>query len=219
MKRSGKRALRNGILWLMLFAALTLCLKTVDVQPAGQTGTDIGFSSLNTGFHELTGIHMKLYLITDWLGLVPVLICMAFGGYGLRQLIRRKHLFQVDADILLLGGYYVLVILCYVLFEKIPVNFRPVFIEGRLEASYPSSTTLLVLSVMPTLVFEVKRRMKDGSVKGIITFSADVFSAFMILGRLISGVHWLTDIVGAVFLSRGLFSLYQALAAFCMKEE
>lgn len=41
----------------------------------------------------------------------------------------------------------------------IPVNYRPVLIEGRLEASYPSSTTLLVVSVMPTLMFQAYRRV------------------------------------------------------------
>ena len=122
--------------------------------------------------------------------------------------LQRKSLVKVDRDILLLGVYYALVIACYLVFEMLPVNYRPILIDGRLEASYPSSTTLLVLSVMPTLVFQTRRRMKNGRLQKVIGLAVSVFSAGMVLGRLISGVHWLTDIAGAALLSRGLYCLY-----------
>lgn len=92
----------------------------------------------------------------------------------------------------------------------VPINYRPVLIEGILEASYPSSTTLLVLSVMLTLVFQVKCRIENRTVKNTICFLTIAFSVFMVIGRLVAGVHWFTDIVGAVILSAGLLSLYKA---------
>lgn len=153
---------------------------------------------------------MALYTITDWLGLVPVVISMVFGGLGLLQLVKRKSFLEVDRDIIFLGIYYIVVILGYLIFEMIPINYRPILIEGRLEASYPSSTTLLVLSIMPTLTLQVKQRSKNRLFKKIIRIFAIFFSAFMVLGRLISGVHWVTDIVGAALLSAGLFLLYKA---------
>ena len=118
-------------------------------------------ASINCYFHKLTGVHMGIYTITDWLGLVPIFICLIFAGIGLVQLIQRKNLFKVDSDILVLGIYYIIVIFGYLLFEMIPINYRPILIDGFMEASYPSSTTLLVLSVMPTLWFQAKRRMKN----------------------------------------------------------
>lgn len=169
--------------------------------------------------NDLTGVHMKLYVITDWLGLVPLCICMIFAVIGFVQLMRRKSLFKVDYDILFLGMYYIIVIVGYFTFEMIPINYRPILIERFMEASYPSSTTLLVLSVMPTLIFQVNRRMKNIIFKRIIGFFTIIFSLFMVIGRMVSGVHWFTDIVGSVMLSTGLFCIYKAIVLLCCKED
>ena len=123
----------------------------------------------------------------------------------------------MDYDIIFLGIYYVIVILGYLIFEMIPINYRPILIEGFLEASYPSSTTLLVLCVMPTLMEQVNRRSESVIFKGIIKAFVICFSAFMVLGRLISGVHWLTDIIGSIMLSLGLFCIYKASVFWCYK--
>ena len=208
MKKYGKDLLSAGIMLLVIFALWTYLIQTVDVKPVGQNGTDIGFADLNLRFHSLTGVNMRIYTVTDWLGLVPIAVCMAFGVLGLVQLIKRKSLFKVDRDIVLLGVYYILVIFGYLIFEMIPINYRPIPINGFMEASYPSSTTLLVLSVMPTLSFQAHRRLMSRK----LIFSADIFavtfSLFMATGRTIAGVHWLTDIIGSVILSAGLYLLY-----------
>ena len=152
---------------------------------------------------------MTIYTVTDWLGLVPIAVCLGFGMVGFFQLIRRKSLLMVDPDIILLGVYYILVIIAYLVFEMVPINYRPILIGGALEASYPSSTTLLVLSVMPTLKFQIDRRAEKPLIRNAVGVFAIMFSAFMVTGRLIAGVHWATDIIGAIFLSRGLFLLYR----------
>ena len=204
-----KRFVWSGIL-LLGFVLWTFMIQTVDVQPVGVNGTTVGFASVNTWFFHLTGVHMSIYTITDWLGLVPIAVCIGFGLLGLTQWIRRKSIASVDRDILLLGGYYILIILGYLIFEMIPINYRPVLINGAMEASYPSSTTLLVLGVMPTLLFQINRRAKSKTIRRITAAFVILFSSFMVIGRLIAGVHWLTDIVGSVLLSAGLYSLYRA---------
>ncbi|MBR6091018.1 MAG: phosphatase PAP2 family protein [Anaerolineaceae bacterium] len=162
---------------------------------------------------------MTIYTITDWLGLVPIAVCILFGCIGFVQLISRRSLAKTDRDIIILGIYYVVVICCYLIFEMIPINYRPVPINGIMEASYPSSTTLLVLSVMPTLVEQANRRSGNAAVKTGICIFAVVFSAFMVIGRLFSGVHWFTDIMGSIFLSAGLFGIYKgSLQALCGKD-
>ena len=204
---------QKGFIWggalLLSFVLWTILIQTVDVRPVGVNGTDIGFATVNTWFHRLTGIHMGIYTITDWLGLVPIAVCIGFGALGLIQWIRGKRFMKVDGDILLLGIYYILVILGYLAFEMIPINYRPILIDGVMETSYPSSTTLLVLSVMPTLLFQVNRRSNHKAVRRMTAVFVVLFSAFMVIGRLIAGVHWLTDIVGAVLLSAGLYCLYR----------
>lgn len=205
---AGKKTLTAGLILTALFAVHTALIQTVDVRPVGQNGTDIGFAALNVPFHELTGVNMTLYTVTDWLGLVPIAVCMIFAVLGAVQLFTRRSLIKVDADILLLGLYYIVVIAAYLIFEMIPINYRPVPIDGYMEASYPSSTTLLVLSVMPTLSFQTRRRAGNTAVVYAADISALLFSVFMVAGRTISGVHWLTDITGSVLLSSGLYLVY-----------
>ena len=209
MKNRESSSLGQGMAWLTLFAVWTWLVQIVDVQRIGPDGSEVGFAALNGWFHRLTGVHMTLYHVTDWLGFVPVFICILFGIMGCRQLAMRRSLVKVDADILFLGVYYAVGIAAYLAFEMIPINFRPLLIEGRLEASYPSSTTLLVLSVMPTLAFQIDRRWKSKAGCKAVRMVAVAFSAFMVIGRLISGVHWMTDIVGSALLSRGMFCVYR----------
>ena len=167
---NSRRDLVAGVALLAAFALWTALVQLVDVRPVGQNGTDIGFAAFNTWFHELTGVHMGIYAITDWLGLVLA-------------------------------------------FEMFPVNYRPSPIDGVMEASYPSSTTLLVLGVMPTLAYQVARRAESSKAKAVVIASAAAFTALMVVGRLVSGVHWATDIVGSVLLAAGLFALYQHAVA------
>ena len=203
-----KRLLFKGIVLILVFILWTVLIQKVDVKPIGQNGTDVGFATLNLSFHNLTGVNMLIYHITDWLGLVPIFCCMIYGVVGFVQFVKRKSLLKVDVDILLLGVYYVIVIFGYLIFEMISINYRPILINGTMEASYPSSTTLLVLSVMPTVIFQIDRRIKNRVVRRIITSSTILFSLFMLIGRTVAGVHWLTDIIGSIILAMGLFLIY-----------
>ena len=215
----GKQRLWAGIGSLVLFVVWTVLVQMTDVQLVEQTGTKIGLATINLRFHALTGVHMMLYIITDWLSLVPVTVCFLFGTLGFVQLVKRKSLMKVDAQLCSLGVYYGSVVLLYLFFDRYPVNYRPILMDGRLEASYPSSTTLLVLSVMPTLVLQLHRSVQSRKVKRAMAVLTVLYSVFMVIGRLLSGVHWLTDIVGAVLLSVGLFQIYSAVAKrFCKTE-
>ena len=219
MKRNEKKLIILGMMFMVVFVIWTIVIQMIDVQPVPPKGMDVGFATFNTWFHGLTGVHMTIYYITDWLGLVPLFICMFFGGLGFIQLIKRRSLFKVDLDIILLGVYYSIVIGVYLIFEMIPINYRPILIEGFMEASYPSSTTLLVLSVMPTLIFQAKQRLNSVVIQKAVCILSVIFSLFMVIGRLLSGVHWFTDIVGSILFSMGLFCIYKSIVLLCHKDE
>lgn len=209
-KTSGKLLGIAGVL-LAAFVLWTVAVCQIDVQPIGPNGSSVGFAGLNGWVHDLTGVHMGLYVLTDWLGLVPMGFVLGFAVLGLVQWMRRRKLFRVDHDILLLGGFYLLVLILYLVFETVAVNARPVLIDGRLEASYPSSTTMLVLCVMPTAMMQLRARIRNARVRTMILCILAVFTVCMVVGRLIAGVHWFTDIIGGVLLSAGLVALYDAI--------
>lgn len=211
MKKTKGKLLGIAGMLLTAFVLWTLAVQYIDVQAIGPNGSSVGFAGLNGWVHDLTGVHMGLYVLADWLGLVPMGFVLGFAVLGLVQWMRRRKLFRVDHDILVLGGFYLLVLILYLVFETVVVNARPVLIDGRLEASYPSSTTMLVLCVMPTAMMQLRARLRNTKVRTIVLTVLAVFTVCMAVGRLISGVHWFTDIIGGVLLSAGLVVLYSAV--------
>ena len=206
-----RKSLIVSLCLLAAFALWTAAVRFVDVQAIGPQGSSVGLAGLNRFVHGLTGVHFDLYHITDWLGIVPILVCMGFGVLGLVQWIKRKRIGWVDFDVLVLGGFYIVMIAAYLFFERVVINYRPVLIGGFLEASYPSSTTMLVMCVMPTTHMQLRSRIKSRAFRNVVSFAICAFVAFMVIGRLVSGVHWFTDIVGGALLSAGLVMMYTAV--------
>ena len=217
MKEETKKNFGITVILLGAFALWSAAVRLVDVQPIGPQGSAVGFATINGWVHSLAGVHMSLYTVTDWLGLVPIGVAMGFALLGLIQWIKRKHLRQVDYSIIVLGGFYLLVMAAYVLFEVVVINYRPVLINGYLEASYPSSTTMLVLCVMPTTLMQLNARIKNQTLKRWVGFGITAFILFMVIGRLLSGVHWFTDIIGGALLSAGLVMLYYSITSLEIK--
>ena len=215
-KEDQKRKVRGlgiAVCLLVLFTLWTVAVSFFDVRAIGPEGSAVGFATLNGSFHRLTGVHMWLYDITDWLGLVPLCFVAGFALLGAVQMIKRRSLFKVDNSILLLGGFYVIVMAVYILFEIVVVNYRPVLIEGCLEASYPSSTTMLVMCVIPTAMMQLTHRIRQERFRKIMYCVLSAFTVFMVVGRLLSGVHWLSDIIGGALISAGLVMLYHELCS------
>lgn len=201
-----------GAGFLGAFVLWTVLVNYVDVRAIGQNASSVGFATLNGYVHKLTGVNMFLYTITDWLGLVPIGVAFGFAVLGLVQWVGRKSLFKVDRSILALGGFYIIVLAMYIFFEIVVINYRPVLIDGYLEASYPSSTTMLVMCVMPTAMMQLHARIKSDVFRRCVLISIAAFTAFMVIGRLASGVHWLTDIIGGALVSAGLVITYASVS-------
>ena len=210
MKRNRTQFLLPGLL-LGAFLLWTAGVCLVDVRTIGPMGSQVGFAGLNGWFHGLTGVHWWLYDLTDLLGLASLDICGGFGLQGLCQWVKRKSIRRVDGELLALGGFYLTVLAVFFLFELLEVNYRPVLIQGRLEASYPSSTTMLALCVLPTAMLRLRSRW--------VRFLLAALTAFLVLGRLLCGVHWVSDIIGGALLSAGLVTLYRCIISICFSSK
>lgn len=214
MKRRNQINFAITVGLLFFFILYTILLMYIDVKPIGPKGSLVGFATVNENFKNAFGVNMLLYNITDWLGVVAILVVLGFSILGLIQLIKRKSLFLVDRSIIALGGFYLIVMAVYLFFEYNVVNYRPVLINNVLEVSYPSSTTMLVMCVMPTAMLQFRRLIKNKSLRMITNILFSLFTVLMIFGRILSGVHWITDILGGILLSSTLIMLYCSVTGY-----
>ena len=212
MKKKSRRLFFLGASLLAAFVLWTVLVCFVDVQAIGPEGSSVGFATLNGCVHDFTGVNISLYVITDWLGLIPIGVAFGFAVLGLVQWIKRKSILKVERSILALGGFYIVVMAVYILFQMVVINYRPTLIDGYLEASYPSSTTMLVTCVMPTAMMQFRARIKNKVFSRCVMIAIAVFIVFMVIGRLVSDVHWITDIIGGALLSAAIVLMYYAIS-------
>lgn len=219
MKKSKLCGVWAGLLFV-LFALFTVGVKMVDVQAIGPQKSSIGFATINQAAASFFGVHEIWYTITDYLGYLALAVAFCFALCGLIQLIKRKSLWKVDSSILSLAGLYILVVAFYVFFEIVIVNFRPVLMEGVLEASYPSSHTMLVVAIMASAPIALKRLIRQHKAAvGIAQLIAAIVIVVTVVGRLLSGVHWLTDIIGGVLLAAAIVMLYVSILSWLESEK
>lgn len=197
-------------IYLILFAVALVfsgCVAMIDRRPVGPDGSWVGFATINAAFHNKFGFCEWLYKVTEYAGYIPAVFACFFAGLGLVQLIQRKSLKKVDSILLILAGFYVLVGLVYFGFEVLCLNCRPVILDEGLEASYPSSHTFLTVALCCSTILVNKLAYKKEGWSRFMNALAIIFLIFVPLGRLFSGVHWLTDIIGGYLVGAALVAL------------
>lgn len=213
MTKSTRRYSLIAAGWLLLFVLFTIAVSTIDVQSIGPEGSRVGLAAVNRALFERLGARTLWLNITEALGIVAILVAAGFALLGLYQAVRRKGILRVDGDLLALAAFYVAVALAYVFFEVVVINYRPILVGGALEASYPSSHTMLVVCIMSAAIMQFHRRIGSRPLRvGAEVISAAII-AVTVVGRLLSGMHWFTDIVGGLLLSVALVTLYGAALA------
>ena len=186
-------------------------MEGVDVQAIGPQLSKVGLGTINKAYWDLIGYNEFWYKVTKYLGVVPFLIVAFYGLQGLLQVIKTKSILKVDKKILSLGGFYVLVGATYVLFEKVIINYRPVLEDGKLEASFPSSHTMLAVCICLSSLLISKYYVKNEKIRKLFDIGTVILMLVLVIGRLLSGVHWFSDILGGVIISLFLVSIYHTL--------
>lgn len=205
-----KKNLCWAIVLTLLFLIFTLLICTVDVQPIGPEGTKVGFAGLNEKAFALLGENTAYYTLTQLLGYFAIVVAASFGVVGLCQWIRRKNILKVDRNILALGVLFLVVIGLYFFFSKFAINYRPVILpdETAPEASFPSSHTMLALTVFGGALIILREKVTERVLRVMLTVLALILIAVTVIGRLLSGAHWLTDIIAGILLTVALLSWF-----------
>lgn len=204
-----KSIIITGI-WLAIVAVFIILVCKVDVSAIGPENTEVGLSSINEAFFELTGFNQAWYDISEILGGIAFLLAGLNSLMALGQMINRKGVFKADSDLYALGVFYVLVLIVYVLFDVAAINFRPTIIDPAegLEPSFPSSHTMLAICVFYTSAMQVASRCKEIQLRNTILAVLGVLLILTVVSRMLSGVHWFTDIIGGILISAFLISIH-----------
>lgn len=193
----------------LIIAAIvfTILVKFVDVKAVGLQGTELGFSTINKYVFKTLGENKMWYQISEWLGLIPLAVALCYAATGVIQLKRRKNILKVDKEIIALGVFYAVVLFIYVLFEKVIINYRPVLVDGALEASFPSSHTLMALCFAGSAII-INKKLFDNEKTQHMNKVLILIAIMIVVGRLLAGVHWFTDIIGGILISSALLMSY-----------
>ncbi len=208
-----KRNIRNIIMSVImtLFSGVFVYLvKTIDVKQIGPNNTSVGFGTINKAYADMIGSNMTIYKLTEIFGLLVFIIVGAYGIIGIYQLFKRKSLFKVDREIIGLGILYVLMISLYLIFDKIAINYRPIIIDGELEPSFPSSHTMLAICTCVSSLMVYKKYVPS-KYNYLVIFTTVLLLTLVFLGRTISGVHWISDILGGVIISLTLLTYFYTI--------
>lgn len=218
MKTSKKYIIYTAIMFV-IFAVYLLLIKTVDIGIAGTSQTSVGFSHINNWFFGLSKDIDIIDTISDIILLLSILIAACFALVGFVQFIKRKNIKHVDKEIFLSGLAYIILICSYIFFELVVVNYRPKLIEGELEASFPSSHVMLVMGIILTTLLFLDKYITNKKLLLSLKITGYSLCVLIVVFRSITGVHWLTDIIGGVILSLAVVMLILTLKKIWIKND
>jgi len=213
MKKKNKSI--RTLLLLVISIIYTVLVTFVDKQAIGPEGTSVGFSAINKVVLDLISYNPMWDKITDLMLMVAILTAVYFAATGFLQLVKEKRkISEVDKEIFVMGFLYVILVLMYILFDKVPFNYRPVLLpdEVELEASFPSTHVLMICTIMGSAVIAWKEKFYDDeNLCAVLKGFACVVIVIGVVGRVLAGVHWFSDICAGLLFSATLISAYESM--------
>lgn len=209
MKKQTKAALCVALIFTILSLLFIVVLKFVDVQAIGPEETKVGLATVNGAVRDFIGVDEFWYAVSGIMGYVGFAAVGILVLFGLCQLIKRKSLFKVDSAILAAGILFVVVAVLYVVFDKfVVINMRPIYEDGELESSFPSTHTMLAICIYGATIAVLSAMVSDCGMKWFPRIILGAFMVLQVVARALSGYHWITDIAGAVLLSVALLGWF-----------
>ena len=217
MKKILNKYLIVGIVFIFLFLLLMVLLN-FNKANLGETNTPVGLSSINKLF--VTN-YVDIYNSMSQVGLyLSFIIIIGFAITGFYQLIKRKSLFKVDLDIILFGVGVIVLIITWLLFDKIiAYNYRPIYVNKNLEGSFPSTHVLFTTFVLVSAFGISLNREKNNFYNLAILVIAILVITLTSLCRVLSGMHWATDVLGGLLLGLGYFFILYGIFKGLNKKE
>lgn len=206
--KENKKYIFISVILFVLFGVFTYLVKNVDVQAIGPQNSEVGFAKVNGAVANALTYNDFFYSLSEVLGYLAIGTMLIFGLFGVMQLFIRKGISKVDKDLFVLLGLYVLCLGIYLAFEKVVINYRPVILDEGLEASYPSSHTMLAVAFLSAAISQFSVRLKNEKTRRIAIVLCALDGVGVIVCRILAGVHWLTDILGAILIALACFFLY-----------
>lgn len=194
----------------LLFGILIALLLTVDVTNSGVKGSNIGLSGINVPMRDIIGTSRLFYNISKIIGAIGVGLCAFLCAMLGFRVLRKKSLKALNKKEYALIGLYFVTAIFYVAFDKIVINYRP-FIkwdESGPESSFPSTHSLMAIVIFAGLAHATSDYIKNELTLKIIQMACVIMALLVIIGRIFSGVHWITDIIGGIILGIGLVCIY-----------
>lgn len=208
-----KTNFKKPVVLTTLAVFYTVLVKVCDVKPIGPNNSLVGLASINGFAQKLFPVNMLWYNITNIFGYIAIAICAGFGFMGFLQLVKRKSFLKVDKEILYLGGLYLITIMLYVIFKFVAINFRPIIMpnENVLESSFPSSHTMLAIVVFGSIIILLDYLTKNEKVQQLLFALCAFVILLAVIGRLVCGCHWFSDILGGIIYAGTLLSWFNGL--------
>ena len=204
-------------IWCFLYAVImVIALKYESGVPIGDLGV-INLHALNNAFRGLFeyeragGYFRSLYIFTEILGAVSILACVFWTGLGIKDLIKYRDINDVDKSIFATWLLYVLALIVWKVVLKIAVNYAPVSVnlKSGLVVSFPCGNTFLIIISMCSSIYLIGYFLEEK--KNLVLTLRVICVAVLVLGivfRTVSGVNYLTDILGAIGFAVPLVVLY-----------
>lgn len=213
-----KRYLIISCASLLLFLLFLIMLYTVDVKNIGAGVTKVGLCFINN--HSFMASNASMWdKISDVCMYLGIGVIGALFILGVVQLIQRKNILKVDKEILVFGCLVVLMIIIWLFFDKVLiVNNRPILVDGKVECSFPSTHIMITSFALLSGSYYLFKKINKKHLTIIMYVASAIIVTICFLGRVLSGMHFLTDAVCGLLMGLFLFFSLLAILQFIIKD-